>query len=85
MGKKKKNLYFFSEAIKCSALAFQGVDNIHRGDCLSLGVFCKGDGLANRFCQKLAKDARFHVLLSWWTTDQLINTSMQALDASSSG
>jgi hypothetical protein len=45
-----------SEAVEGSSLAFQGVDDIHGGDGLSLGVFSIGDGITNNVFKEHLQD-----------------------------
>jgi len=36
-----------AKAVQGATLTFQGVDDVHGGDCLSLGVLAVGDGIAD--------------------------------------
>ena len=46
-----------TEAVEGAALAFQGVDNIERGDGLALSVFGVGDGVTNDAFEEGFEDA----------------------------
>ena len=41
-----------TEPVQSTPLAFQGIDNIHGGDGLSLGVLGVSDGIANNVLQE---------------------------------
>ncbi|KAI7811629.1 putative histone H4-like, partial [Triplophysa rosa] len=41
-----------SEAVQSASLSFQGINNVHGSDGLSLGVFSVGDGVTNNILQK---------------------------------
>jgi hypothetical protein len=45
-----------SETVQSAALAFQSVDDVHGGDCLSLSVFGVGDGITNDIFQEHLQD-----------------------------
>ena len=44
---RRDTIRLTTETVKSAALSLEGVDNIERGDCLALGVFCVGDGIAD--------------------------------------
>ena len=60
----KKTIVYLSVAVCCltsksvhgTSLAFQGIDNIHGGDCLSLGMLCVGDGITVNIFQEYLQD-----------------------------
>jgi hypothetical protein len=59
-----------SEAIQGTTLTFQGVDHIHSGDSLPLGVFAVGDCVTD----DILKEELEH------TTDLFVNQSRDTLD-----
>jgi hypothetical protein len=59
-----------AEAVQGATLALQGVDDVHGGDGLSLGVLGVGDGIADHILQEdLEYSARFFVDQSGDTLD----------------
>jgi hypothetical protein len=46
-----------AETVKGSSLAFQGIDDIHGGDCLSLGVLSVSDGVPNDILKEDFEDS----------------------------
>lgn len=45
-----------SESVECASLSFQGVDDVHGGDCLPLGMLSVGDGIADDVLQEYLED-----------------------------
>ena len=45
-------VHLASESVEGTSLAFQGVDDIHGGDCLPLGVLAVGDGITDDVLQE---------------------------------
>ncbi len=45
-----------SETVQSPALAFEGVDDIERGDSLSLGVFSVGDRVSDNVLKAIVSD-----------------------------
>jgi hypothetical protein len=64
-----------SETVQGTALAFQSVDDVHGGDCLSLGVFSVGDGITNDVFKEHLQD----------TTGFFVDQSRDTLDTTTAG
>jgi hypothetical protein len=64
-----------SETVQSTALAFQSVDDVHGGDCLSLGVFSVCDGITNDVFQEHLQD----------TTGFFVDQSGDTLDTTTAG
>jgi hypothetical protein len=64
-----------SETVQCAALAFQSVDDVHGGDCLSLGVFGVSDGITNDVFQKHFQD----------TTGFFVDQARDTFDSTTAG
>jgi hypothetical protein len=56
-------------------LTFQGVDNIHSGDCLPLGVLCVGDSITDHVLQENFE----------YTSSFFVDESADSLDSTSAG
>ena len=48
----EKQNHLTAEAVEGTSLAFQGVDDVHGGDGLPLGVLGVGDGIPDDILQK---------------------------------
>ncbi len=46
-----------SESVQCAALTLEGIDNIHGGDSLPLGVFGVGDGITDDVLKEDLEDS----------------------------
>jgi hypothetical protein len=64
-----------SETVQSAALAFQSVDDVHGGDCLSLGVFSVCDGITNDVFKENFQD----------TTGFFVDQSRDTLDTTTAG
>ena len=53
----EKKLRLTSESVQGASLAFQGVDNIHGGDCLPLGVLGVGDSISDHIFKEDLEDS----------------------------
>lgn len=62
-----------SETVQGASLTLQGIDDVHGGDGLSLGVLSVGDGIANDVLEEHLQDA----------TGLLVDQARDTLDASS--
>ena len=60
-----------SESVEGTSLAFQGVDDIHGGDSLPLGVFGVGDGITDDVLKEYLED----------TTGLFVDEARDALDS----
>ena len=67
--------YSPSKSVESSALSLQGVDYIHGGDSLSLGVLCVGDGVTDDILEEHLQDS----------TSLLVDQSGDTLDTTSAG
>lgn len=59
-----------AEAVQSASLAFQGIDDIHGGDSLALGVLTVGDGITDDVLQEDLQD----------TASLLVDETADALD-----
>lgn len=64
-----------AKAVQGASLALQGVDDVHGGDGLPLGVLGVGDGVANDVLEKHLEDA----------ASLLVDQARDTLDAASTG
>ena len=64
-----------SESVEGASLALEGVDDVHGGDGLPLGVLAVGDGVTDDVLKEHLQD----------TTSLLVDESGDALDSSSAG
>ena len=62
-----------AESVEGTSLTLQGVDDIHRGDGLSLGVLCVGDGVTDHILQEDLQNA----------TGLLVDEARDTLDTTS--
>ena len=67
---KLRRLYLTAESVESAALTFQGVDHIHGGDGLSLGMLAVGDGITDDVLEEHLQD----------TTGLLVDKSGDTLD-----
>jgi hypothetical protein len=51
-GKSKRKGVLGAEAVECSALSFEGVDDIQRGDCFPFGVFSVSDRIPDNIFEE---------------------------------
>jgi hypothetical protein len=65
-------LYLSTESVKGTSLTLQGIDDIHGGDSLPLGVFGVGDGVTDDILKEDLKD----------TTGLLVDQAGDTLDSS---
>ena len=64
-----------AKAVEGTALTFEGVDDVHGGDGLPLGMLCVGDSIPDDVLEEYLEDA----------TGFLIDKSRDSLDTTSSG
>ena len=64
-----------SESVQGTSLSLQGIDHIHGGHGLPLGMLCVGDGVADHVLQEHLQD----------TTGLLVDESRDTLDTSTAG
>ena len=62
-----------AKAVEGTALTFEGVDNVHGGDCFAFGMFGVGDSISNDILEEHLED----------TSCLLIDESRDSLDSSS--
>ncbi|GMT16723.1 hypothetical protein PFISCL1PPCAC_8020 [Pristionchus fissidentatus] len=67
--------FLSTESVEGAALALEGVDDVHGGDGLSLGVLAVGDGVTDHVLKEHLED----------TTGLLIDESGDALDSTTAG
>lgn len=46
-----------SESVECASLPLEGIDDVHCGHCLALGVLGVGDGIADHVLEEYLEDA----------------------------
>jgi hypothetical protein len=64
-----------SETVQGAALSFQSIDDVHGGDCLSLGVFSVCNGITNDVFQENFQD----------TTGFFVDQTGDTLDTTTAG
>jgi len=64
-----------SESVQGTSLAFQGVDDVHGGDSLALGVLCVGDSIPDDVLEEDLQDS----------SGLFVDESRDSLHATSSG
>ena len=64
-----------AKAVEGTALTFEGVDNVHGGDCFAFGMFGVGDSIPDDVLEEYLEDA----------AGLFINESGNSLDTASSG
>ena len=67
--------YLTSESVECASLPLQGIDYIHGGHGLPLGVLCVGDCVTDDVLQEHLQDS----------TSLLVDQSRDTLDTTSAG
>ena len=64
-----------SESVESASLALEGVDDVHRGDGLSLGVLAVGDGVTDDVLEEDLQDS----------ASLLVDQTRDALDTTTAG